>query len=246
MLKAYIPHKISTGEVQTLSDKESRVISAEKNNRLQDPITLVSHSGSYLGIITHIEKGKVEVEVVKKLSEVSLNNEEELKFTIIQAILKREPMNYAIQKLSEVGVSTIIPLETHFSDKPSNAIKTHQEWERISSESRKQSYREVPLLIEKPTRINELKFAKNDLKLCLTVENTDKKSLSDLFKNELSNKKPKNITIAVGPSEGWSIDELNFFKDNGFIMITLGDTILRAETAGLVAVSAIKFHYNLL
>lgn len=246
MLKAYIPHKISTGEYQTLSDKESRVISADKNIKVEDPITLISHSGSYLGRITHIEKGKVEVEVVKKLSEVSLNKDEKLKFTVIQAILKREPMNFAIEKLSEVGVNTLSPLETQFSEKPSNAMKTQQEWERVASESRKQSYREVPLSIENPTTLHKLTLSENDLKLCLTAENTDKKSLSDLFKNELLNKKLDNITIAVGPSEGWSVDELKFFKDNGFIMITLGDTILRAETAGLVAVSAIKFHYNLL
>lgn len=246
MLKAYIPHKISTGEYQTLSDKESRVISADKNIKLEDPITLISHSGSFLGRITHIEKGLIEVEVVKKLSAVSSKQEDQLKFTVMQAILKRKPMSYAIEKLSEVGVNTLIPLETQFSEKPSNAMKTQQEWERITSESRKQSYREIPLEIERPTTLNKLKHSASDLKLCLTAENTDKMSLSDLFKNELPKKKPQKITIAIGPSEGWSVDELKFFKDNGFIMITLGDTILRAETAGLVVVSAIKFHYNLL
>lgn len=246
MLKAYIPHKISVGEYQTISDKESRVISADNNIHIEDPITLISHSGRYLGRITHIEKGVVEVEVLKKLPYVSINENEETTITVLQAILKREPMNYAIEKLSEVGANTLIPLETQFSEKPSNVIKASQEWERNVSKSKKQSYRESPLKIEKPIKVTSLKFTESDLKLCLTAENTEKKSLSELFKNELSNKKPHQITIAVGPSEGWSVDELKFFKDNGFIMITLGDTILRAETAGLVAVSAIKFHYNLL
>src|SRR3989442_1602933 len=46
---------------------------------------------------------------------------------------------------------------------------------------------------------------------------------------------PSDVTLAIGPEGGWTADELQWFRDSGWTAASLGDTILRAETAAIVA-----------
>jgi len=47
--------------------------------------------------------------------------------------------------------------------------------------------------------------------------------------------RPSALTLAIGPEGGWTVDELQQFRDSGWTSASLGDTILRAETAAIVA-----------
>ena len=87
--------------------------------------------------------------------------------------------------------------------------------------------------------IKELIKTKADLKILLTVNEKTKK-----IKKVLHNKDNYDtILIVTGPEGGFDINEEKFLIDNGFIPVSLGDNVLRAETAPVVAASMIKYEF---
>ena len=153
---------------------------------------------------------------------------------LAQSILKGEHMDWFIQKATELGAAQIVPIVSHHSVVRPRAdrVKTqHERWRRIALEAAQQSERYDIPSIELP--IEAESFFTNhpapDLRLILS-ERGHGQSLTSL---RLPAGRNDRIVVAVGPEGGWRSEELALAAGCGYVSISLGARILRAETAGL-------------
>jgi 16S rRNA (uracil1498-N3)-methyltransferase len=184
-----------------------------------------------LGTITSISDDRVEfalgdVREVKSLPEI----------TLALAIFKFDRMEWAIEKCTEIGVARIIPVIARRSDAhlAAAASKRHERWQRIVRQSSEQSRRLAPPEIAAPIKLKELAdVLATTMRIVLAeslAESDEGVRLRDILQSM-----PNEVALAIGPEGGWADEELVWFREVGWIAASLGDTILRAETAAIVA-----------
>ena len=155
--------------------------------------------------------------------------------TLVVAVPKRG-LDDIIRQATEVGVLAIQPLLTdRVVVKPSDSKQ--ERWQRIAKEAAEQSGATEPIikpLISLSEFINQI-----DGQLILCNETEKLNQISDL---ELAGDK---VTILVGCEGGFSEKEFKLLEEAGAISITLGENILRVDTAAIVALSFVKFMMNI-
>ena len=155
---------------------------------------------------------------------------------VAMGILKNDKMNLAIQKLTEIGVKSIIPLKTERVVVRINEKK--EKWDTVARETLKQCRGVKFTEILPVKKLAEIDYKKYD-KIIFAYENSNKsKSLSEIIKQ-----KDKNILYIIGPEGGITQEEVDFLKNNKAIEISLGKRILRAETAAIVVCGIIANFY---
>ena len=171
------------------------------------------------------------------------------KIILLQALPKGEKMELIIQKAVELGVSEIIPLESENSIvqlKGDKAEKKRLRWQGISEAAAKQSKRSVIPAVS-PVSIWKEAFSlvKNaEIKL-IPYENEKGVGFTKeelLRVEELGEKSGGTIALCIGPEGGFSKEEVEEAKKEGFLPISLGKRILRTETAAITTLSLIMMH----
>lgn len=160
--------------------------------------------------------------------------------TVAFSLIKEQRLDYLLQKCTEIGVDSFIPLNTKNSVVKIDVNKVASKlsrWSKILKEASEQSNRHN---IPKINEILELKkLAKEDFDLKLLCSlNKNTKSIKKVLQN---NPNCARILLVTGPEGGFDLEEEKFLMENGFISITLGDNVLRAETAPLAAASMINY-----
>ena len=150
-------------------------------------------------------------------------------------------MNWVIQKATELGVTAIIPLLTTrvIARPPAGRIRTTRErWQRIALDAAQQSEQwEFPRVTE-PMALPELFRHVLDTTLrCALLEQGARHSLGSLA---IDHTFRGTIVLAVGPEGGWTTEEMQELLDQRFQTVSLGKSILRSETAPLVALSILQ------
>ena len=172
-------------------------------------------------------------EVIGQLIKILPSRVEE-SITLAVAVPKRG-LDDIIRQATEIGVLNIQPLLTdRVIAKPSNSKQ--ERWKRITKEAAEQSGATEPVikpLISLSEFINQI-----DGQLILCNETEKFNQISDLDLAE------GTITVIVGSEGGFSENELKLLEEVGAISITLGENILRVDTAAIVALSLVKFKIN--
>jgi 16S rRNA (uracil1498-N3)-methyltransferase len=186
--------------------------------------------------ITRIAKGEVATRIVASRTAAP----SPVLVHISQALLKGKKMDLLIQKANELGIDILEPFISIHCENKSRNPEREQRWRRVIIESCKQCGRPVPL-----TCRQEVDFAtmlrtgrKFDLKL-IFWEHEQELSLNRLFAEQ--GMTYRSVQAIIGPEGGFSADEINQAKAAGFMSVSLGRRILRAETAS-IAVMAILQH----
>jgi len=151
------------------------------------------------------------------------------------SIFKFDRLEWAIEKLTELGVSRIIPLlaERSAQHLAKAAEARVERWRKIAKESAQQARRIAPPEIAVPLRVPAMLKAEAECRIILSeVENAVS------LKSSLSGARPP-IALALGPEGGWTPEELESFTSAGWKSASLGATILRAETAAIAAVAVV-------
>lgn len=166
--------------------------------------------------------------VIKELNE---NNELDIDITVILALIKNDKMDFAIQKLSELGVKRIVPYKAYRSvvkeGKGSNKIDRYK---KIAKEASEQSHRNIIPEIMDYVDINDLEKYKSDINIVAYEKNDD-------IKGDF--KKAKSYTFIIGPEGGFDEKEIEKIINMGYSPISLGKRVLRAETAAIYLTSLI-------
>jgi len=161
---------------------------------------------------------------------------------LAQAILKGDRMNWVIQKATELGVTAIIPLLTTrvIARTPAGRTRTVRErWQRIALDAAQQSEQWAFPDVTPPMTLSELFQHIPDAGLrCALLERTAERSLSSL---SIDHTFQGTIALVVGPEGGWTQEEVQEILDQRFQAVSLGKSILRSETAPLVALSILQY-----
>jgi 16S rRNA (uracil1498-N3)-methyltransferase len=180
--------------------------------------------------------------VVIKIQNIFLSKRDSpLDVTLAQSLLKGEKMDYLIQKATELGVKEIVPFFSSRSVpllEKSGRLKRHHRWGRIAIEASKQCGRGVVPKIEPLQDYSEMLQIASPGSLRLILWEREGGKLKEVLERS---KEKTRIFFIIGPEGGFSQEEIEEAKRAGFIPVTLGRRILRAETASLCLLSILQY-----
>lgn len=187
------------------------------------------------GTITTIAYDRVEFALDEKRARKVKSLRDAPAITLVLAIFKFDRMEWALEKCTEIGVARIIPVIARRSDAHlvTAAQKRHERWLRIVRQAAEQSRRATPPEIAAPVKLKDLaedSVSSESITRVVLAESEEDARLADVLPSWSS-----EVALAVGPEGGWADGELSWFYEEGWKAASLGGTILRAETAAIVA-----------
>ncbi len=200
-------------------------------HRVGDRVRVIDGEKGYICNILSIGKKSALLEIKEKV----VNEEDKVKISAAVPPLKSGAMTIVVQKLTEIGIANFIPILTKRSSvKEFNSSR----WSKISREALKQCGGLRFMDISKLISFYDIDFNSYDMKV-FAHENEDKKNMKDLI-NECGKNSPKNIIFFIGPEGGFETKEVTFLKDKGVVPYSLGNRILRSETAATLMGGMLK------
>lgn len=237
MHRFFIP-QLYTAEM-TIKDVDARHISKVLRMQPGDKLQIVSDDGvTAIAEIVSVQADSVVVKCLEKLAE---SHEPSVKITLAQGLAKGEKMDFIIQKAVEMGASSIVPVAMEHSVvrlEGAKADKKVERWQKIAEAAAKQSKRDIIPQVQ-PVQTMQQMLANNDLQhKIIAYECEDRLGLKTALQ---SCDNLQELLLIIGPEGGISEFELEMARKNGAVPVSLGKRILRAETAGVVALSAILY-----
>jgi len=185
-------------------------------------------------------------EIGSESAVLEIREKEDLKrilpgITLYQCILKKNAMEFVIQKTTEIGISRIIPVMSSrvIPDIHGNNIRI-QRWQKISDEASKQSKRDFKCLIGKPVKIEDIDVSSYGY--FLFPHERASRGPADMVGILSRLTEAGEIAYLIGPEGGLTSGEAGLIKKKGALETGLGDNIFRAETAALYTLSVIDFY----
>lgn len=185
------------------------------------------HGSDYLAIITSLRNLGATVEVIREMKNIPKPTKN---IWLCVGLIKKDNFELVVQKVTELGVSHIVPVICERSEKKNLNMERLQ---KISVEASEQSGRpNVPKIhdIVEFTDLLDSDILPNRA-VTLDLE-------GESIKNILAEEKLVDLVVFIGPEGGWSPKELEQFKKHNIPRISLGSQVLRAETAS-IAVSSL-------
>lgn len=217
----------------------SNVLRMEKGEQI---IACCGDGLDYIAEITNIAKDCVTANVIK--TEPS-KGESNIKITLFQGLPKGEKFDTVIQKSVELGVFEIVPIMLKRCvvkiDSKKKSAKTER-WNKITLSAAKQCGRGIVPQVKEPLDIKEAALLMKNFDLVIVAYEEEKETtLKDVL---TSCGDVKNIAVVIGPEGGIEKEELNYLIEtaNGK-SVTLGERILRTETAPISLISMIMYHF---
>ncbi len=223
-----------------LSEEESRHISKVLRLKAGDAIELLDGLGTvYLAAITAVGR-----QVEAHIKGVASSEADVGKSVWVwQGILKGEKMDTVVQKCTELGVTGMIPFQSSRCQGKLDSAqgrKKHERWQRIGLAACKQCLRLKTIKIDPPVTYSESlekNSGDNTILRLLFWEEEKKIHLYDI--PEIA--KADSVALMLGPEGGFTREEVEQARLVGWRTVSLGDRVLRAETATLSAVSIVQY-----
>jgi 16S rRNA (uracil1498-N3)-methyltransferase len=223
--RRWIADEISGGRA-ALTGEQAQHLARVLRARIGQEFDIVAEGRARRGHIVSITPKKVEFELGEDLPAAVLPD-----VTLVLAVFKFDRMEWAIEKATELGVARMLPVIARRTDAhlASAAAKRAERWRRIAREAAQQSRRTAPPEMAAPVRLRDALSLGAERRIVLSeIE----KQVS--LKQTVAGCKGA-LALAVGPEGGWTAEEERAFREQGWIAASLGPTILRAETAVIVA-----------
>lgn len=244
-------HKFFTPK-ELISGKEAKIIGEDVKHIIKvlrieegEKVVLNNCEGKeYLAVIDSTSKQEVIFEI---LEELDINNESPIKIHLYQGMPKAQKMDLIVQKGTELGMYDFTPVITSRVDvRLKGEFKKLDRLNRIALEAAKQSKRSIiPKVLEPMNFTDALNEMKNLDLIIVPYENAEgfgiKTLMNSLRKEESPLSSIKEIGIFIGPEGGIEEEEILKLKEIGAHIVTLGNRILRTETAGFTAASLIQY-----
>jgi 16S rRNA (uracil1498-N3)-methyltransferase len=182
------------------------------------------------GKVGSVHPDRVEFELGEAVAQ-----SEPAQITVAISIFKFDRMEWAIEKCTELGVAGILPVIAGRTEKHlvAAAAKRVERWRRIVQQAAEQSRRSSIPEIAAPIKFKELLAVTGETRIVLSEVEQDV-MLKDAIPHDTS-----PVLLAFGPEGGWTNQELEAFQEAGWTSASLGNAILRAETAVIAATAVV-------
>ena len=218
----------------------TKVLRMRRGDRL---ILMDSHGARFQALIESSRHHEVLVTLEKSLPKSSPSP---IQITLCQALLKSRAMDYVIQKTSELGVDRIFPFSSERTvvrideDRVGNKAR---HWREIAYHTSKQSGRGIPAKIDPLSSFKDLVEQERweDAMKVILWEDEEAKDLKGLLRGSSP---PGKFIGVVGPEGGFARKEIESAGRAGFISVSLGDRVLRAETSAITMVAIVQYEWG--
>jgi 16S rRNA (uracil1498-N3)-methyltransferase len=237
MHRFFIPAELFKNNAVTINGEQHYQITHVLRLKSGDRITLLDNSGWEFEVeIEHIDKEQTYGKILRKETG---QGESATKIKLNQALLKSDKFEFVLQKCVEMGVSVFVPFvsERCVVRKPSE--EKIERWQKIIREAAEQSGRSLLPVLSPVVSFQEACETVTKPSILLW-EGEKANGLAEILKC-VSLRKTNSISLFVGPEGGFSEAEADSARKAGITTVSLGKRILRAETAGVVAVTAILY-----
>ncbi|MGN1276580.1 MAG: RsmE family RNA methyltransferase [Floccifex sp.] len=159
--------------------------------------------------------------------------------TLCVSLIKQDKFEWMLQKACELNVTRIVPFESRYSVVHIDANKEQKKldrWSQIILSACKQCNRNDLVELMPIQRVENLHEFQSDCNLVAYEKENESSHISKYLKSN-----PKSITICIGPEGGFDPAEIDILNDDHFQCVSLGKSILRAETACLFCLACIEY-----
>jgi len=194
-----------------------------------------------LGVISDIDIRDTKIKI--RILDQNKSKETKPFITLLQALPKGEKFDWIIQKSTELGVSTIIPVITQrtiVNILPSKLESRMERWNKIAIEAAKQSLRmDIPQIGELSTFDASLREVEKHHLSIIPWEQEKELSIRKALKS--IDGTVTKVAVFIGPEGGFSPEEVKKAKEMGAVSVSLGPRILRTETAAIAVCSILMY-----
>ncbi|MUL37725.1 16S rRNA (uracil(1498)-N(3))-methyltransferase [Gloeocapsopsis dulcis] len=173
------------------------------------------------------------------LESIVVGSELKVPVTLILALPKGNGFDEVVRCCTEIGVSCIVPVlsdRTLLQPSPQKL----ERWRRIAKEAAEQSERSIIPTILEPIPLNQALATATAKHLYFCVARRHDPHLQTVLPLSTT----AEIAIAIGPEGGWTTQEIESAIAAGFQLVSLGNRVLRAVTAPIVAMSLVSAAFD--
>ena len=222
----YISEPVVRDNLVSIRDDEHRHLSVARAAVGEEIEIFDGHGNVFTAKISAVERRETQARVTGNCQVAADAHE----LILGQSLIRHAAFEFALEKAVEAGVTRIIPVIAARSN--AKDAGRRERWQRIIVEAAKQSKRYHLPVLEEP-----VSFAK-----ILDVEAPTKIVFSERNGSTLKGAiKQSPVLYLIGPEGGWTDEELSSAQQQGFVLVGLGSTILKAETAAVVSTALIRY-----
>lgn len=227
----HTPHPLAIGETIDITGEElhhaARVVRVREGEEVE---LFDGRGGAVLAVVRAIAREHVTVELLRNIDA----RESPSAIRLAMAIINLEKFELVLQKATELGVRTLIPLITERIElRPERYRGKTERWKKILFEAVKQSGRAVIPNLEEPVEFAEA-IKRDEPKLLFDLDCVPRPAPEAL----------SEVTLLIGPEGGWSDGELALARQHNCWLEKLGPRRLRAETAAIAAMTLAQHRFG--
>jgi 16S rRNA (uracil1498-N3)-methyltransferase len=243
----FIPKARAAASVLVLEGREHRHLGRVLRARPGDVVTLFDEEGAKY--TARIEEIAAEATTLVCL-ERTPGEARRTRIGLAQGLLKAKTMDFVVQKSAELGLSDFFPVTAarsvaRFEGEGAGSGKVARKigrWEQIALEAAKQSRLGRAVRIHAPLSLDEF-LADPPPDAALFLSERRGSLLRDVLR-DAGDAPPATAAVLVGPEGGWTDAEEEAIAGRGYRAVSLGRSVLRAETAALAAAALLAHFWN--
>lgn len=231
--RRFFVNEVRSGRADIVGDQAhhlARVLRIERGQKFE----ISDNRNVFLAHAETVRKDFVSFTIVEPVAPAAPH----VAVTLIAALIRFERFEWMLEKATELGVHTIVPFEADRSEKglAAAAAKRITRWRKIVREASEQSRRDrLPEVGEAATGA-EIMALRSDFRIMLD-EAADTQPIACAVPEV--RRATDHVALLVGPEGGWTERERRTFREHGWTGVSLGPTILRAETAAIVGLAVL-------
>jgi 16S rRNA (uracil1498-N3)-methyltransferase len=221
---------VRPGEKVRLDGDEGRHASDVRRLRIGEPIDLTDGEGTLLhATVTEVHRGGLSAEVLERLSV----DRPAPRLTVVQALAKGGRDEQAVEAMTEIGVDEVVGWQSErciarWTD------RTSGKWLATTRAAAKQSRRSWWPTVSGPATTEQVAELCRDADLAVVLHESAVDPLAGLAVPAVG-----DVVVVVGPEGGITDRELAMLRAADAVVVRLGDTVLRASTAGAAALAVL-------
>lgn len=242
MSRFYVPRQAVKDGAISVSGEEAHHILDVMRLAVSDEVVAFDGSGKeYVGIIKEVGRKSLKIQITKT-REISAGAT--MRITLLQSMPKKDKMDYIVEKATELGVHTVVPMTTdrtivRWDISKQEAAVTR--WRKIAREAAKQCGRlDIPTIEPVRTLDEAIGGLANYERVLLAALSEGAVPLKEAIRDFHG----PNIAVAIGPEGDFTPEEVSRMSRPNVKLVSLGQRVLKSDTAGLAVMAILNYELS--